>query len=228
MLDKNVNPNTGESAIKRIKERNMLKKQRLAIVLMVAAIALLVVALLVVNYLVQIYSFEDNDGTKYQIKKVNGIYALCYKGDGPCDRNSDGYYQTDLGTLVQIDPATGESSIYAVVDTSETEVQGYAQYVLMFKQLTYDASSTKDSSKVIKSIEVHNEFGGYTFERGEGNEFYIAEHEDAPFNKETFAQLAVACGSTLSMRRLEEPKTLAKWRDRLCRVRLGSRDKNQG
>ena len=208
MLDKNVNPNTGESAIKRIKERNMLKKQRLAIVLMVAAIALLVVALLVVNYLVQIYSFEDNDGTKYQIKKVNGIYALCYKGDGPCDRNSDGYYQTDLGTLVQIDPATGESNIYAVVDTSETEVQGYAQYVLMFKQLTYDASSTKDSSKVIKSIEVHNEFGGYTFERGEGNEFYIVGHEDAPFNKEKFAQLAVACGYTLSMRRLEEPKTL--------------------
>ena len=111
MLDKNVNPNTGESAIKRIKERNMLKKQRLAIVLMVAAIALLVVALLVVNYLVQIYSFEDNDGTKYQIKKVNGIYALCYKGDGPCDRNSDGYYQTDLGTLVQIDPATGEAAL---------------------------------------------------------------------------------------------------------------------
>ena len=55
MLDKNVNPNTGESAIKRIKERNMLNKQRVAIVLMVAAIALLVVALLVVNYLVQIW-----------------------------------------------------------------------------------------------------------------------------------------------------------------------------
>ena len=209
MLEKNVNPNTGESAIKRVKERNMLKRQRLAIVLMVAAIALLVVALLVVNYLVQIYSFEDLDGTVYRIKKVNGLYELCYKGDGPCDRNSDGYYQTDLGTLVQIDPATGESKIYAVVDTFETEEVGYAQYVLMFKQLTYDASSTKDSSKVIKSIEVHNEFGGYTFERGEGNNFYIANHEDAPYNKETFAQLAVACGYTLSMRRLENPKMLA-------------------
>lgn len=208
MSEKNLNPNIGESAIKRIKERNMLKKQRNAIILMVVAIAFLIVALLVVNYLVDIYSFEDVDGTKYQIKKVNGLYELCYRGGDPCDRNSDGYYQTDLGTLVQIDAQTGESSIYAVVDTVDTEVVGYAQYVLMFKQLTYDASSTKDESKVIRSIEVHNEFGTYTFERTEGNNFIIKEHEDAPYNKETFAQLAVACGYTLSMRRLENPMTL--------------------
>ncbi|MBQ8409048.1 MAG: hypothetical protein IJY39_09315 [Clostridia bacterium] len=209
MLEKNANPNTGESAIKRIKEHNMLKKQRLAIIMMIAAIALLVVALLVVNYLVQIYTYDDLDGTRYQIKKVNGYYELCYKGGDPCDRNSDGYYQTDLGTLVQIDPATGEAKTYAVVHTSETEEVGYAQYVLMFKQLTYDASSTKDSSKVIKSIEVHNEYGSYTFDRGEGNNFFIVGNESAPFDKETFAKLSVACGYTLSMRRLENPKMLA-------------------
>ena len=209
MLEKNTNVNTGESAIQRIKTRTMLKKQRTAIVLMTVAIALLVIALLVVNYLVDIYTYTDIDGVNYSIKKINGLYELCYKGGDPLDRNSDGYYQTDLGTLVQIDPASGAWNVYAVVDTEGTEVLGYAQHVMLFKQLTYDASSTKDSSKVIKSIEVHNEHGGYTFERGEGNNFHIVGHENTSFNRETFAQLAVACGYTITMRRLEEPMTLA-------------------
>ena len=188
MPEKNLNSNIGESAIKRVKERNMLKKQRTAIILMVVAIALLIVALTVVNYFVDIYNFEDVDGTRYHIKKINGMYELCYRGGDPCDRNSDGYYQTDLGTLVQINVQTGASSIYAVVDTVGTEVVGYQDKVLIFKQLTYDASSTNDSSKVIKSIEIHNEHCDYTFQRGEGNNFYIEEYPDAPFDKELLAR----------------------------------------
>ncbi len=212
MEEKKIQQPAPASAIKRLKEQNMLKKQRLTVILMVAAICLLVLALLVVNYLVDIYSFEDLDGTDYRIKKINGLYELCYKSGEVCDRNADGYYQTDLGTLVQIDAATGQSAIYAVVDTEGTEEVGYGKYVMMFKQLTYDASSTKDPSKVIQSIEVHNEFGGYTFLRqdGEGvvNNFVLKDHADAPYEKETFAQLAVACGYTLSMRRLDAPLTL--------------------
>ncbi len=203
-----MNQTNSQSAIGRIKARNSLKRQRLAVFLLIGTVALLILALLVVSYLVDIYSFEDLDGTTYQIKKIDGLYALCYKSGDKCDVNSDGYYQTALGTQVQIDAETGESKIYAVVDTEGTEVVGYGQYVLMFKQLTYDASSTKDVSKVIKSIEVHNEYGGYTFLRGEGNNFYIKEHEAANVEKETFAQLAVACGYTLSMRRLDAPEKL--------------------
>lgn len=208
MSESNFNTVPENSAIKKIKERSALKKQLIAIVSVACAIAVLIVALLVVLYFIEIYTYPDLDGTDYYIKKVNGVYELCYKSGDPLDKNSDGYYQTDLGTLVQIDPATGDWKRYAVVDTYETEEVGYAQYVMMFKQLTYDASSTKDSSKVIKSIEIHNEFGSYTFERAEANNFVIKEHPNAPYNRETFAQLAVACGYTLSMHRLENPKTL--------------------
>lgn len=187
----------------------MLKKQRAAVIIMAVAIVLLIAALIAVYYLIGIYSYEDVDGTDYIIRKVNGNYELCYTDGTVLDKTSDGYYQTDAGTQVQINPGTGEWSRYAVVDTEGTEVLGYSQLVLMFKQLTYDASSTKDQSKVIKSIEVHNDNGSYTFNRGEkSNYFYIKDHEDAPYSLESFAQLAVACGYTISSLKLKEPAKL--------------------
>lgn len=205
MAEKNINQSVGESSIKKIKARSMLKKQRIAIILMIAVIAALIVALLVVKYFAAIFVFPDVDGTEYYIKKVDGLYALCYKDGTVLDINDSGLYLTDLGTQVKIDPQSGASSVYAVVDIEGTEEVGYQEYVLMFKQLTYDASSTKDQSRIIQSIEVHNEFGGYTFVRGDNNTFDILGNEETPYNKETFAQLAVACGYTLSMRRLKNP-----------------------
>lgn len=209
MAELNISQSIGESSIKKIKTRSMLKKQRLAIILMAVAVVVLVAALMIVNYLADIFVFPDVDGTEYYIKKIDGSYALCYKDGTVLDQNDSGHYQTDLGTLVQIDPQTGTHKIHAVVHTEDTEEIGYREYVLMFKQLTYDAYATKDMSKVIKSIEVHNEFGGYTFVRSENNNFEIEGHEGTPYNRETFAKLAVACGYTLSMRRLEEPKLLS-------------------
>ena len=210
MSEKNKVNGIGESAAKRIKARSMLKKQRIAIISMLLAILLLVGALVTVLYLIEIYTFEDIDGTEYLVKKTDGLYKLCYKDGKVCDKNDEGYYQTSLGTLVGVDPVSAECKIYAVVDTEGSEELGYAQHVLMFKQLTYDISSTKDMSKVIKSIDVRNSYGGYTFERvGDKSAFQIKGHENTPFDQELFAQLAVACGYTISMRRLEEPKRLA-------------------
>ncbi len=210
MSNKNTNQTPKASAIGRIRERNTLKKQRIAVILMSAAVLLLIAALLVVSYLVDIYVFEDIDteNTKYYVKKTNGAYALYKKSGELCDVGQDGYYVTEYGTLVEVDPTSGECSIYAVVDTEGTEVQDFGQYVLLFKQLTYDAGSTKDESRVIKSIEVHNSNGGYTFLRDEKGKFVIKGSEGAPYSAESFAQLAVACGYTLSTRRLQDPVKL--------------------
>ena len=199
-----------DSAIKRIKKRNETKKQISAIIITSVAILLLVAALITVLYLVDIYSYEDVDGEKYQIKKIDGIYSLCYRDGEVCDKNSDGYYQTDAGTLLYVDTTSGEWKRFAVVDTEGTEEVGYAEYVLMFKQLTYDMSSTNDKSKIISKIEINNEHGSYTLVRAndKSNEFLIEEYKNAPIDREIFAQLAVACGYTLSMRRLEDPKLL--------------------
>ena len=156
---------TGVSAIARAKKRNLLKRQRLAVILIAAALALLAVAVSVVAYVVDIYVFEDVDKTEYHVKRVDGSYALCHKSGEVCDVSEDSgktYYQTTLGTLVSVDPEKGTASIYATVHTEGTEVRDFGEYVLLYKRLTYDKNSTKDQSRVIASIEVHNSYGSYT------------------------------------------------------------------
>jgi hypothetical protein len=87
-------------------------------------------------------------------------------------------------------------------------VVGVGQRVLMFKQLTYDQSSTNDLSKVIKRIEVHNQKGEIIVNRGENNRFEVEDHPTAVLVDELFAQLSNACGYTISMQRLENPVRL--------------------
>lgn len=208
----NQNNDINESAIKRIKQKNALQKQKRVIIITAAAILLLAVLLAVVLYLVNIYVYEDFDGTKYYVKKIDDSYVLCYENGEVCDKNTEGYYQTDVGTLLKVDGKSGWK-IYARVDTEGTEELAYLPddlHVLIFKQMTYDMSATTDMSKVIKSIEINNEYGNYKFVRAndKSNDFMIEGYEDASLDRQTFAQLAVACGYTLSMRRLEDPKLL--------------------
>ena len=188
-------------------KKNSLRTQKRAIAILLIMAIVLATALGVVSFIVDIYEYEDLDGAEYTIKKKKGEYGL-YKDGVICDVNKDGYYLTDLGTQLEIDPETGEYEIYAVVDTEGTEVVGVQQRVLMFKQLTYDQSSTKDLSRVIKSFEIHNQTGEFTLVRGDSNRFEVKDHPTAILVDELFAQLSNGCGYTISMQRLENPVRL--------------------
>ena len=188
-------------------KKTSLATQKRAIVALVILSVLLAVAFGVVSIIVDIYEYEDFDGVEYTIKKKKGEYGL-YKDGVICDVDKEGYYLTDLGTQLEIDPKTGEYKIYAVVDTEGTEVVGVQQRVLMFKQLTYDQSSTRDMSRVIKEIEIHNQNGTFTLTRGESNRFEVEGHPTAILVDELFAKLANGCGYTISMQRLEKPVRL--------------------
>ncbi len=188
-------------------KKNSLRTQKRAIAVLLILSAVLAVAFGVVSVIVDIYRYEDFDGVEYTIKKQKGEYGL-YKDGVICDVNDDGYYLTDLGTQLSVDAETGEYRIYAVVDTTGTEVVGVNQRVLMFKQLTYDQSSTSDLSKVIKRIEVHNQNGEIIVHRGESNRFKVEGHDAAVMVDELFAQLSVGVGYTISMQRLENPVRL--------------------
>ena len=160
----------------------------------------------------QIYRYEDADGTVYTIRKKGGSYGLYRKDGSPCDTNDEGYYLTSFGTQLEVDAKSGEYEVYAVVDVEGTEVLGNARRVLAFKQLTYDKSSTTDYSRVIRSIEVHNQQGVLDLYRPDGvdtNRFVIRGHEGTAISDELFAQLSSGCGYTISMQRLENPVRLA-------------------
>ena len=190
------------------KKRNIRKKQQKAIIIMAVAVVLLVAVLIAVNSIVDVYKYEDVDGSVYYIKKKNDVFAL-YDSDGIICDIADGYYQTKLGTQLMIDSSTGEITDTIYVDDLKSlhsdESLGYSGRVLMFKQLTYDASSTNDKSKIIDSIVVSNMNGGFTFKRGENNTFYVEGNQHLFFDTEKFAQFAVACGKTLTMDVLKNP-----------------------
>ena len=209
MMSKNKNQiNIGDSAVARVKKRSMLARQRLAVIIISAVLLVLVASVFAVNYLIGIFVFPDSDGTQYHIKKIDGEYALCHKNGDVLDISDDGYYITALGTEVNVDPNTGAYSIMVKVDVDGTEEISYGQTITIFKRLTYDISSTSDQTRLIKSIEVHNEYGSYTFERVKNNIFDLKGHEGVPYNTQSFAQLAVACGYTVSSIRLENPRRL--------------------
>ncbi|MBQ9152044.1 MAG: InlB B-repeat-containing protein, partial [Clostridia bacterium] len=189
------------------KKKSSLATQKRAIAVLIVLAIVLAAALGAVSVIVDIYEYKDFDGVEYTIKKKKGEYGL-YQDGVICDVNNDGYYITNLGTQLDVDPETGEYEIYAVVDTEGTEVVGVQQRVLMFKQLTYDQSSTTDASRVIKRIEVHNQKGEIIVNRGENNRFEVEDHPTAILVDELFAQLSNACGYTISMQRLENPVRL--------------------
>ena len=54
----------------------------------------------------------------------------------------------------------------------------------------------------IKSIQVHNKKGEYTFIRALDDNFYIKGKEAAPYSKEALSYLVVSAGYTLSLRRI--------------------------
>lgn len=197
------------------KNRSSLKTQKRAVVILAAVAVLLVVGLLVVNYVVSIYHYPDTDGTVYTIKKSGGIYGLYLDGER-CDVNEQGYFLTRAGTQLELDADTGAYEVYAVVHTSDTEEVGNNRRVLLFKQLTYDAGSTKDTSRIIRRIEVQNQYGKTVFLRPEAaadgtqsNYFYMEDYPSTVLDNTLFAQLASGCGYNLSERRLKNPVRLA-------------------
>ena len=211
-MPKNRGTNRGLTAPERVKRGNMLKKQRIAAIFIVVAILLLIAALAIVLYVADIYSFEDINGDKYLVQKIDGVYALCYENGEVCgtvDFQNQKCYVTAIGTIVYVDGVTAQATIKVVPETEGTEEQYYEYYVSLFGVMTYDENAVKEDSQVIESIEVHNEQGSYKFVRDKNYDFVIDGHEDAPYSLISFAQFANTCGSAVATRRLADPLKLA-------------------
>ena len=75
----------------------------------------------------------------------------------------------------------------------EGEVLGDSNRILMMEHI---------EMADIKSIEVHNQHGAYTFYRASDDAFYIKGQEGAPYSYELLSSLVVSAGYTLSMTRV--------------------------
>lgn len=177
------------------KKSTLASRQKLAVLLIALAIALLAGALAFVNYIVSIDTFTDLDGTEYTVKRRDGVYAL-FDGNGymldTVVENNNTYYLTELGTMVSVSSA-GDTEIYAVVDTEDGE--GLSSYNRL---MIYPRIQTTD----IQTIRVSNEYGTFTFDRNRDNEIYIKDHEGSVFDEELFAYLQSVCGNTTVVQRI--------------------------
>ena len=213
---------------KAAKKKSLYRTQKKAAITLAICFALLIAVLIGVKALVSILTYNEQVkiisesgeveviSTKYYVKKIDGVYHLCHLNGSfpnysfePLPQDADGYFVTDYDSLISVDPKTGACEIYAVVETEGTEVVGYSGRVMLFRQLTYDASSSlgKKPQNRIDKIEVTNENGSFTFIREKDtNNFYIDGYETTAYSLESFASLANACGYTLSMERLADPE----------------------
>lgn len=191
-------------------KRSSYRKQRTVLIALVAAIALLAVTLVAVNYIVSIIPYVDegdpsdpDDDMTYRAKKKDGVYSI-YDEDGrELPRNEAGYYLAHSGAQLSLDPNTGKISEYAVVYVEGMETLGDNSRILMFPQI---------SQSSIARIEVQNSHGSFTFYTDDKGAVQIAGYETdkllIQYDKKKYAQLCVAAGYPLTVRRLDTAAVL--------------------
>ena len=183
------------------KKKSSYRLQKNVLFALLGVVALLIVAFFVVNYIVSIIPFTDFDGAEYKAKKVDGVYSI-FDADGyELETNEDGYYLTQIGTQLKLDPVTGKITVFAAVATEGIEVAGAAQRILMFAQI-------KQANVVSLEVKNHNgSFKIYTKDiTAEKKEIYIEGYEDGKYlvsyNPELYAYLCVAAGYPLTINKL--------------------------
>ncbi len=183
------------------KKKSSYRLQKNVLFALLGVVALLIVAFFVVNYIVSIIPFTDFDGAEYKAKKVDGVYSI-FDADGyQLETNEDGYYLTQIGTQLKLDPVTGKITVFAAVATEGIEVAGAAQRILMFAQI-------KQANVVSLEVKNHNgSFKIYTKDiTAEKKEIYIEGYEDGKYlvsyNPELYAYLCVAAGYPLTINKL--------------------------
>ena len=144
------------------KASSLLRRRKIAILIALIIVAILAIALFVVqDYIDNVIPYYDVDDTEYHIKQINGVYVMCDK-DGnilPTDPEF-GYYILGSGSLILLDPNTGEVKERVIPDHYDPTMSETVEYekILIFPNI---------SGADVKSITVFNSYEpeGFSVER---------------------------------------------------------------
>ena len=144
------------------KASTLMRRRKIGIVVTLALVVLLgVILALVYNYVNTVIPYYDVDNTEYHIKLVGGVYVMCNK-DGtllPIEPEFN-YYTTKVGTMIQLDPLTGEIKERVIPDFYDPSLSETVDHekILIFPHI---------SSENISAIKIFNanEPQGYTLMR---------------------------------------------------------------
>lgn len=200
------------------KKSSLLRRRKIAIFVTLAIVVVLGVILAIVyNYVNTVIPYYDVDDTEYHIKQVNGVY-LMYDKQGKLLPVVEefGYYKTNVGTLLMLDPATGEIKERVIPDFYDPSLSETVdhQKILIFPSL---------ESEDISTIRIYNskEPQGYTLMRY-NLETMLADNESdfvlmynnmestmLTLKKDLVAALYVAAGYSLATGKID-PAEVAK------------------
>ena len=180
------------------KKRSMLKRQKTAIVVLAAVSVALIITFIIVSQLISIYHFYDTDGSKYYVKRQDGVYKLFDDEGNPMPTNGKSetiFTALKSGNEYKIDPETGEHTLRAIVDAEGVEYAS-GTILLMFPQIR---------SEYLYSIEMKNEQGGdYTLYRtADGIKIKGFEKSNLELDEDLYAKLCFSCGYMLSNRKIK-------------------------
>ena len=186
----------------RRKRRSALKRQRMLILVLLLVVGLLGGTFGVVYYytsrnLVTLNgsALTDADGTRYYAKQINGEWVVVNEHGEVCKKTEDAnnygvVYETADGALIEIELATGKTTVVAIVDKVGEEYLQYNSASDAFDILMYPILERE----IIKSIHVVNENGEFTFlqqqqctnskcqKKGDEYERYTGVYDEFPKN----------------------------------------------
>ena len=169
------------------KRRSSLKRQRIAVAIVLAAVLLLSAVFAVVYYFTSRTVFYDWDDTKYYIRAVDGVYIMEDKEGNLLPMTEDKNYITVLGTILQVDPETGDFKVVAAVPTTGTETLQFSYYNGEFDVLLYPLLERAQ----IRSIEVCNEKDSFAFVKNDQGTFEIEGYPGIPFDANMFSTVVI-------------------------------------
>ena len=188
------------------KKQTLMKRRRNAIIAAAIAVVVLAVVLAVVMDFSRTLEIKDPvDNSSYYIRykdKEYRLFAADKKTQMPTEVISRySYYVMNSGTLVEIDATTGAYDIIPVdLPTEGNEEIAYFTRYLMFPRLERAS---------IRSIEIYNSKGQYTFCRYDENdnesEFIIKGSPQVNFDAQKFSSLVVSAGYTISTAKINDP-----------------------
>ena len=188
------------------KKQTLMKRRKNAIIAAAIAIVVLAVALAIVMDFARTLQIKDPvDNSSYYIRYVDKQYRLFAadkKTQMPTEVISNyNYYVMSSGTLVEIDGTSGAYDIIPVdMPTEGNEQIEYFTRYLMFPHIQRAS---------LKSIEVYNSKGQYTFCRYDENDnsssFIIKGSPQIQFDEQIFSSLVVSAGYTISTAKINDP-----------------------
>jgi hypothetical protein len=201
------------------KKSSLLRRRKIGIIVSLLIVAVLAIVLTVVyNYVNTVTPYYDVDDTEYHLKQVNGLYYM-YDKEGnllPQD-NEFGYYRTKAGTLLLLDPTTGEIKERVIPDFYDPTLSETVdhQKILIFPNI---------EGEDILSIKIFNSYepdGFYVWrwnlaeEKLDADSDFVLGYKDNPdsslltLNKELVISLYVSAGYSLATGKID-PAEVAK------------------